>query len=166
MSESEMARDMGATVRRRTDAIQSRRGASESVRPLTASAVAYRLHQQFGESAQTWEQRLSGDFKRLALMIGTMRAMGADDLLTERMMPVELALGPTGNVPLADALHLAEVADCVEQIADEGFRFKLSQGTATIADAREYLRKSAAQCARAEVARREVNEWISQQEAK
>jgi hypothetical protein len=150
---------------RESDMRQNVRNGTPRFHSHSAASVSYRLHQQFGESPQTWEQRLSQDFKRMALMIGTMRAMGAEDLLTEKMMPVELALGPTGNVPLPDALHLAEVADCVEQMADETFRFKLVQGTATVADGKEYLRKSALQCARAEVARRELAEWITEQEA-
>ncbi len=134
-------------------------------KPSLASA-AYRLHQMFGESPATWENRMYGEgscYRRVAQINGALRVLGLVDRLTELMMPVEMSLGPEGVLPLPEALHAAEMADCLEQVADEGFRYKLSMGTATVADAREYLTRSALQCARAEVSRREVHRWIEAQ---
>lgn len=132
----------------------------------TAASAALRLHQMFGESAATWENRMYGAgsvYRRVAQINGALRVLGLLDKLTELMMPVELSLGPEGVLPLPEALHAAEIADTEEQLADESFRFKLAQGTATVADADVYLKKSALQCARAEVARREVERWKASQ---
>ncbi len=136
---------------------------------LTLGSAAFRLSQLYGESARTWEARLSGEtscYRRVAQINGLLRVMGMLDELTELMMPVELSLGPDGVLGLDEALHKAECADADEQLADEGFRYALRQETATIADAKDYLRKSALQCARAEVARREVHRWIEREMAK
>jgi hypothetical protein len=102
----------------------------------SAAAVAFRCHQLHGESAQTWEQRISGDFKRLALIIGTMRMMGALELLTEKMMPVELALGP-GYQP-EKALHREATTDAEEDVLQAAYVEKPCEQTA-----RALLRKRA-----------------------
>jgi hypothetical protein len=79
--------------------------------------------------------------------------------------PIEAALGGA-PVPLFQALHEAELADNAEQNADESFREKLRQGTATIDDAKEYIRKSAAARHKAEEAERAAQRWIEHQEAR
>jgi hypothetical protein len=149
--------DMGRKVRRQ-------RPVSES---QSLSSASFRLHRMYGESVGTWEHRLSGltsAYRRVAQMNGVLRMMGMVDKLTELMMPVELSLGPAGVLPLPEALHQAELADCREQEGDETFRHRLTTGSATVADAREYLRLSGVQCARAEIARRETQRWIEEQE--
>lgn len=159
-----------------TNAVSTRRedmDARIAYRPVpikkpSLGSAAVRLHEMFGESPATWENRIYGEasvYRRVAQINGALRVLGLVNRLTELMMPVELSLGPEGVVALPEALHLAELADCREQEADESFRYKLSQGTATVAEAESYLRKSAAQCAHADVARREAQRWIAAQAA-
>ncbi len=147
---------MGATMRSRRQRSQSHSLASVSVR----------LSQLYGESPQTWAHRLSGEaswYRGVQKMNGVLRMMGELDRLTELMIPVEMSLGPESALPLEQALHEAELADCREQEVDEVFRHKLHAGTATVADAETYLRASAIQCAKAEGARLAVHQWLDAQ---
>ncbi|MGH7510895.1 MAG: hypothetical protein ACREMZ_15690 [Gemmatimonadales bacterium] len=82
------------------------------------------------------------------------------------LSPIDAACAPRHSLSLHEALHRAELADAAEQVADENFREKLRQGTATVEEAREYLRKSALARAAAEEAERETQAWIDEQEAR
>lgn len=159
-----MPRSMGAhTGQRMNDGPagrHSRRRVSVGIRPASAAQVALRLAQLFGSTPQTWEQHLSQDYHRVARMNGVMRMMGAIDLLTEKMIPVELSLGPETVLPLRDALLQAEIADSREQEADAVFRHKLDDGTATVADAENLLKLIAVQSARSDVAMVALHTWI------
>jgi len=77
---------------------------------------------------------------------------------------IEVALAGA-PLPLLRALHEAELADAAEQTADEEFRHAIQEGTATIEQAREYIRKSAVARRKAEQAEQSVAEWIRKQEA-
>lgn len=109
--------------------LQSRGQASEGVRRVTAAQVAEKLHLLYGESPQTWEQRLSQWYRGCAQMNGVMRMMGALDLLTEKNARIVLSLG-------ADVRPEAE------------YREKMTDGGEDCAQA-EYERNPSEQTARA-----------------
>lgn len=90
---------------------------------------------------------------------------GRDDVVMAHMAEVDASMLPRPAVDLMTALHEAELADCWEQISDERFREKLRRGTATVEDAREYMRKSACARYKAEQAEQSVISWIAQQKA-
>lgn len=78
------------------------------------------------------------------------------------VIEAELAGAP---LPLAVALHRAELADNQEQIAEEELRHAIQEGTATVEQAREYIRKSALARRTAEQAEQSVQRWIDEREA-
>jgi hypothetical protein len=135
----------------------------------TVSSACFRLHQLHGESPVTWENRMSGevsDYKQVARMNRTLIDFGLTEKVAELMAVIDASLAGQLPITLHDALHEAEIADCMEQIADESFRDKLRKGTASVSDAKEYLRKSAVQRTKAEIAERETLTWIKEQEGK
>lgn len=90
---------------------------------------------------------------------------GDTEAATLFLAPIDAACAPRQRLGLMEALHRAEMADCLEQLADETFREKLRQGTATVDDAREFIRRSAIARTAAEVAEREAMEWIREKES-
>lgn len=124
-----------------------------------------RIAQELGYAKEkTARDRLSRPYLQVAKTNLCLRASGHTDKLAELMAVVDASLTDTLPISLYDALHDAEMADCQEQIADESFRDKLRKGAATVDDAREYLKRSAIQRAKAEVAERETLLWIAEQE--
>jgi hypothetical protein len=139
------------------------------LKKATVVSVCYRLHQLHGESPTTWENRMSGevsDYKQVARMNRELIGAGMTEKVAELMAVIDASLSGQTPITLHDALHEAEIADCMEQIADESFRDKLRRGTASVSDAREYVRKSAHARTKAEKAEAETLTWISQQETK
>lgn len=89
---------------------------------------------------------------------------GQMDVVMAHMAEVDASMLPRPAVDLLTALHEAEMADCFEQIPDETFRDKLRRGTATVGDAREYVRKSVVARYKAEQAEQSVLNWIAKQQ--
>ena len=139
------------------------------LKKATAASAAVRLHEVYGESPATWENRMYGassDYQQVARINGVLRDLGQSEKVAELMVPVDASMAPRHSRALEESLNRAEMADAAEQVADENFRGKLRTGTATGEDAREYLRKSAAQRATAEEAEHDVLEWIRKQEGR
>ena len=145
-----MSAHTGSSMGRRPVWFHSRREPSGTVRPITAAAVAYQCHRLFGESAQTWEQRLSQDYKRIALMNGVMRQMGALDLLTEKNAPVVLSLGADVR---PEAEYRERLTDAAEDCAQAEYERNPCAETA-----RELIRARARMRAAAEDHDREIAE--------
>jgi hypothetical protein len=103
--------------------------------------------------------------QRVAQGNEVLRAFGLTTLVVECMAPIDASLASDEVPPLLEALHEAEMTDCLEQPTDETLREKLRLGKATVADAQDYIRKSAAARHRAEIAERAVRAWIQEQEA-
>lgn len=91
-------------------------------------------------------------------------AFGKLDMLVENMACIEASLASRNLPELPVALHEAEMSDCLEQPVDELFRERLRQGKATIAEAKDYIRRSAAARHKAEQAERAVADWIKEQD--
>lgn len=120
-----------------------------------------------GVSCAVADKRLYGDAAvnlQCAAIVGADVRGGDLESALAFVAPIEAALGGAA-IPLFQALHEAELADNAEQYADETFREKLRQGTATADDAREFIRKSAAARHKAEEAERAAQRWINHQEA-
>lgn len=120
-----------------------------------------------GVSCAVADKRLYGDAAvnlQCAAIVGADVRGGDLESALAFVAPIEAALGGAA-IPLFQALHEAELADNAEQYADETFREKLRQGTATADDAREFIRKSAPARHKAEEAERAAQRWINHQEA-
>lgn len=100
----------------------------------------------------------------VALGNQVLRESGLTAVVVESMAQIDASLASDDVPPLLDALHEAEMSDCVEQPVDETFRERLRQGKATVAEARDYIRKSAAARYKAEQAERAVAQWIAEQQ--
>lgn len=104
----------------------------------TVASASMRLHQMFGDSPATWENRMYGAascYQRVAQINGALRALGLEDKLAELMLPVEMSLA---GAPVPDALHRENLTDAEEDVLQEAFRFHPSEQTA-----RALLRKRA-----------------------
>lgn len=124
-----------------------------------------RLAQELGYAKEkTARDQLARPYLQVAKTNLVLLQAGCTEKIAELMAVVDASL--TGELPttLDDALHEAEIADCLEQVADESFRDKRRRGAATVKDAREYLRRSAIQRQKAEIAERETLRWIVRQE--
>lgn len=135
--------------------------------PRTSSALAsVRLAQVYAVArARTALDLYRRSVERVCRGNEVFLAFGMPEFVLEQMAVIEASLGGSRRIPLHEALHEAELADAAEQVPDETFRYRLSQGTATVEEAKDWLRKTAAQCVKAEVAMREVQDWIRAKEA-
>lgn len=156
-STSRMERSMGARMRRGPRQRAPYIGDSRKVRVAKALDV----------STATAEKRLYG---REAVNLQCAQIVTADvqagdlESAVAFVTVIEAALAGT-SLPLLQSLHEAELADNLEQIAEEAFRHAIQEGRATIEQAREYIRKSAVARRKAEQAEQSVQRWIDEHEA-
>lgn len=134
-------------------------------KPSIASA-SYRCWQLHGEAPSTWEGRYHAAYQQVARMNVVLRSLGLTDVVMEKMAVIDASLAPVTFASLTDLLHEAQIADVCEEPADETFRHKLQCGTATVAEARDALRKSAVARGKAELAEAALLHWIEEKEAK
>lgn len=136
-----------------------------SYRPNGGSAEV-RLAARHGGKPKTWHSRIYGEtsaYRLVAQINEDLVSHGESERALTLMVPIDASLATRQRIPLECALHLAELKDAEEQMADENFRDKLRQGTATPDDAREYIRRSIAARAAAEDAIQEARAWIDAQ---
>lgn len=141
-SRRESSRDMGRTMRL---------PGAQREKPTLASA-AVRLHDLYGESPATWENRIHTDYERVAKMNTALRDLGLEQEVCRLMVPVDASMAPRTPQCLADVLHASELADAAEQLADETLRHKIDRGSVTEADCDDWLQRTALQQRRAEEA--------------
>lgn len=136
--------------------------------PVPSRSRRTRIAIALGISTALADKRLYGERainRECARIITADLDAGDTDAVALFLAPIDAACAArTRTLSLCEALHRAECADAAEQLADETFRERLRQGVATVAEAREYLRKSATARGAAEEAERMVREWITEQE--
>lgn len=132
-------------------------------------SAAVQLAQALGVGVRSAEAMLGGErsvFKLAALAAAILRKNGETERLAEKLIELDMVLGPEADpsLTLPQALLDASLADADEECPDHTFQFNLARGTATVAMARAFLRKSACQRVRHELAERLTLPWIEEQE--
>lgn len=129
-------------------------------------SVEIRLAHRHGRQPATWHAVIYGPgnaYDTVAKVNRELVEMGQSARALALMIPIDESLAAPVRLCLSEALHKAEIADALEQITDEVFREKIRQGTATVTEAREYIRRSCAARCEAEKAEQAVERWIDEQ---
>jgi hypothetical protein len=135
----------------------------------TLASVCYRLHQLHGESPTTWENRMSGevsDYKQVARMNRELIAAGLSDKVAELMATIDASLMGEAVPHLYDAIAQEQHADREEDACGDAFVLAIAQGAVPVAEAKSWIKRSAAARFRAEQCEAAVQRWIESQEAK
>ncbi len=88
----------------------------------TMTSACVRLHQLYGESPKSWENRMSGeasDYRRVARMNRVLCDLGLQSKVAELMAPIEASLAACAR---SDAQHREAVTDAEEDLAQEMVR--------------------------------------------
>lgn len=135
-----------------------------------SGSAAFRLAQVVGVKERSAEAMLGGErsvFKLAAIAARILRELGETERLAEKLVDLDLALAPEvdPSLTLPQALLDASHADAEEECPDQLFQYHLPRGTATAAMGRAFLRKSANQRLRHELAERLTVRWLEALEA-
>jgi hypothetical protein len=135
----------------------------------TIASVCYRLSRMYGEATSTWESRVYGENSvyRLAAKINReLIAAGLTEKVAELLAPIDASLMGEAVPPLHEAIVREQQGDRSEDGCQDAFLLALSEGAVPVAEAKEYVKRSAAARFRAEQCEAAVSLWVQAQEEK
>lgn len=134
----------------------------------TLVSVCVRLHQLYGDSPTTWEHRMCGatsDYKQVARMNRELIRSGLTEKVAELLAPIDASLMGE-EVPLFQAVQNEQQADRAEDACGDAFLVSLAQGSVPVAEAHQWIKRSAASRFHAERCEAAVARWIEEQKVK